>query len=592
MNLSRYLQGFALCAIVALTLGCNALDLTPKDKLTDKSYWSKVEDLELYANGLYDFLPGPTAWGDNTSDNFIPSSPQDLLFDNLSVSNYSWGWGWNDVYRCNYMLERVDRVKGNPDEIHRFKAEGRFFRALIYYSKIQRYGDVPWYDKSLTPADEEALMKPRDKWDVVLSHIIEDLQYAVDSLPQKNAVPSGRLHKDAAKAQLARVCLYYGTYMKYHKVSGTGAINSTALLEKAAELTKDIIASGRYEIVKGSDQGASQKPYDGYPLSYSNQFTQEDLTTNKENILARHFTMGLVTHEVGRGAGGNGTGLSKDFVESFLMKDGTPIHNEGSGYMGDEDQEHEFANRDPRIYQIIDNAHKPYLVTASGERSVNKVANVNNTEGVTGYPCVKFHSSDPKQAEAKSTSYDWFVYRYAEVLLIHAEAMAELGRCTQEVLDITINKLRDRVDMAHLSTSPVADAKPLNYGYDLDPLLYEIRRERRIELVAEDFRMDDIIRWNATQLLANPKTRLGIRITPTVEARYKAVSVTFGNDGRPVASYDGNRYLNPYPGKDINDPARVWAKGDRRWFAPLPKDQLVLNPNLTQNPGWEGVSAK
>lgn len=77
-----------------------------------------------------------------------------------------------------------------------------------------------------------------------------------------------------------------------------------------------------------------------------------------------------------------------------------------------------------------------------------------------------------------------------------------------------------------------------------------------------------------------------------MEARYKAVSVTFGNDGRPVASYDGKIYLNPYPGKDINDPARVWAKGDRRWFAPLPKDQLVLNPNLTQNPGWEGVSAK
>lgn len=594
--MSKYcITTYGLVAALALAVlslaGCDALNLSPKDRLTDKNYWTKVEDLRLYVNGLYDYLPGPTAFGDNVSDNFVSSSPSPLLFDNLTLTDYSDGWQWHDVYRCNYMLERADRVSGVPDEIHQYKAEALFFRSLIYYSKVRTYGDVPWYEKSLTPADEEELMRPRDDRNLVLSHIISDLEYAIDSLPDKSRVPAGRLHKDAARAQLARVCLYYGTYMKYHGEQGSGEISSEALLRKAAQVSKDIIDTGRYEIVQGSDQGASQNHFEGYPLYYSNQFTQEDLTANKENILARHYTLGLVTQEIGRGVGNNGTGLSKDFVESFLMKDGTPIHNAGSGYKGDDTPADEFANRDPRIYQIIDNPHKPYIITSAGEVSVNKHGSVTNNGGVTGYPCVKFRSADPAQAEARSSTYDWFVYRYAEVLLIHAEAMAELGLCTQEVLDRTINQLRDRVEMAHLTVSPVADAKPIDYGYEISPLLYEIRRERRIELVAEDFRLDDLKRWNATRLLANPLTRLGIRITPAVREMYREDNITFGGEGRSTIEYRGATYLNPYPGKELNDPKREWGKSDRRWLQPIPKEQLLLNPHLTQNPGWEGVSA-
>ncbi len=583
-----------LCLILLLSAwgtGCDLIDMSPKGVITDKSYWSKVEDLELYANGLYGYLPRPTAHGDEGSDNFVKNNKVAILFDNMNQESASGGWSWGDIGSCNYFLQRVGNVKGDEKEINKYTAEVRFFRGLLYYNKIKRYGDVPWYETDLKTNDEELLTKPRDKRDEVLGKIIEDMEYAIRWLPEKENAVLGRLHKDAARTQLARICLYYGTYMKYHGQSGSGDLTPNNLLKKVVKLTDDIMATGRYEIVQGSDQGCDQLSFPDYPLYYSNQFTQRDLSTNKENILARYYTEGVLTHETGRQVGENGVGLSKDFVESFLMKDGTPIYNPESGYKGDENLGDEFVDRDPRIYQIIDNPHKPYRVK-NGERYVNELPSVDNVRGVTGYPCVKYRSANEKQENARNTYYDWFIYRYAEVLLMNAEAHAELGSCTQPILDKTINKLRDRVEMAHLTVNPTVDAAPVNYGYTISPLLYEIRRERRIELIAEGRRFDDLQRWNAMTLLENPKTMLGIRITPSVREAYKKANTTFGPDARPTIEYQGKTYLYQYPGTSLQNNGRKWTKDDKRWLFPIPKDQLILNRNLTQNPGWEGVSGK
>ena len=203
--------------------------------------------------------------------------------------------------------------------------------------------------------------------------------------------------------------------------------------------------------------------------------------------------------------------------------------------------------------------------------------------GVTGYPCTKFHSADETQWQARNTSYDWFIYRYAEVLLINAEANAELGTCTQDVLDKTINQLRASVDMAHLTVAPVAAQKPINYGYALSNLLYEIRRERRIELVGEGFRMDDLKRWNAMKLLENPLTTLGIRVTDKVKEQYNEI---YAFDSSNTRVYNGKTYLRIYAESYDDAAGRKWSDNDRRWLYPLPIDQLALNKNLTQNPGW------
>ena len=171
----------------------------------------------------------------------------------------------------------------------------------------------------------------------------------------------GRLHKDAARTQLARVCLYYGTYMKYHKETGSEGLTAEGLITKAKELTDEIINSGKYAIVKGTDAGAGTKSYEGYPLSYANQFVQEDLADNKEAIMVRFYETGILTHETGRQAGGNGMGLSKDFIESFLMKDGTPIYNQGSGYQGDEELETEIAIERNTWFHLGANSNQQFI---------------------------------------------------------------------------------------------------------------------------------------------------------------------------------------------------------------------------------------
>lgn len=580
MKLKNILLYIAIAGIFA---SCSVTDKTPIDSLTDASYWKTVQDLKLYANGFYNNLDAPSVTKDNTSDNCVTTNYNTWLFNESTIPSSGGGWDWGNIRNCNFFLQRYNKVSGTEEDINQYVAEVRFFRALDYFGKIKSFGDVPWYEKDLKTTDTEELYKGRDSRDFVLGKVIEDLEFAIKWLPDFGKQEKGRLTKDAARTQLARVCLYYGTYNKYHNISGTPS--SDELLRKAVALTDEIIKSGNYEIVKGSDAGCGQQAYEEYPLNYSNQFIQLDLSQNKEVILARYYEEGVLTHETGRQAGSLGTGLSKDFVESFLCKDGLPI-SVSKLYKGDATLEDEFVNRDPRMYQIIDNKNKPYLVI-NGTKQVNPFPDVNANSAVTGYPCIKYHSPLSAQAEARQTTYDWFVYRYAEVLLINAEAHAELGSCTQDVLDKTINLLRARVDMPNMTVNPVQDVKPIDYGYNVSTLIYEIRRERRIELVSEGHRYDDLVRWNAMKVLENPKTMFGIRITDDVKKLYEGTVEFGGETGRPVITYEGNTYLYQYAAtKALNDAGRKWSKDDKRWFSPLPTDQLTLNKNLKQNNGW------
>src|SRR5690606_12496002 len=148
-------------------------------------------------------------------------------------------------------------------------------------------------------------------------------------------------------------------------------------------------------------------------------------------------------------------------------------------------------------------------------------------------------------------------YRYGVVLVAYAEAKAELGECTQEVLDQSINLLRDRVGMAHLMVDVgFVDPDWPNWEVPVTPLLNEIRRERRIETVSESKRWDDLVRWKAGKLLENPKTIMGAR--------------------NPE---EDNEYWVQYPGS-----VRTW--NDKYYLRPIPTQELALNTNFTQNPGW------
>jgi len=563
---------------------CDITDISPKDSLTDESFWTKPADLKSFANNFYTNLPAP---GDleSQSDNIVTNNYNSYLFNESIVPTTTSGtnWSWTNIRACNFFLTRYQKVTGTEEEINKYVAEVRFFRSLDYFTKVKSFGDVPYYDRDLQTNDEDLLYKARDSRDLVVGKIIEDLEYAAQWLPSPDQAEEGRLHKYAALTQLSRVCLYEGTWKKYHNAAA-GTLSSEALLRKAAQACETIINSGLYSIVRGDDAGCGQSPFEGYPLYYGNLFVQESLTSNPECILPRIYVVDVVMHGYGRGGGENGMGLSKDFIESYLCKDGKPIST-SELYQGDETLEKEITNRDPRMYQVVANEHKPYYIV-NGEKQLYGLENsIVPNRAVTGYANIKYHSPLPVQAEANKSTFDWFIYRYAEVLLNYAEAKAELGECTQDVLDKTINKLRDRVEMPHLTTTPEADPQAVNYGYSISPLLYEIRRERRVELIAEGFRWDDIIRWKAGKLFENPKTFLGIRVTPEVIANFP--DGTFGGEsGVQTIDYNGKEYLRIYKAKALDDAGRKWGDNDKRYLYPLPLEEITLNPNLVQNPGW------
>lgn len=210
----------------------------------------------------------------------------------------------------------------------------------------------------------------------------------------------------------------------------------------------------------------------------------------------------------------------------------------------------------------------------------------------------KFRNPIPERNEADQGIYDMYVFRYAEVLLIDAEAKAELGTINQNDLDKTINRLRARLDnpelpdgkMARLSMNPPKDPNSVTitgdprYGYEVSPLIYEIRRERRIELAFEGFRWDDIVRWKAGKLIENPKTVYGIVAGDDVQEQYNDYfdsDVFSGVNTTSISDWDGEvkKLIAPYSS------IRKW--GDKLYLHPIPKKQISLsNGNLEQNPGW------
>lgn len=581
------LKYLALAGLLGFTACDDVIDLKPLDSFTDESYWTSVDDLRNYANRFYTNLAAPSSTYDEQSDNRVPANYDAWLYNEYTLDRAG-DWNWENIRNLNFFMNRYQRVVASEADINAQVAVIRFFRALDYFGKIKSYGDVPWYEKDLTDGDTEELFKPRDSRDFVLGKVIEDLEFAIQWLPEKNAAVKGALHKDAARTQLSRVCLYYGTFKKYHNVGGTPS--SQDLLQKAASNALAVMNTGSYAIVQGADNGCGMVSFEGYPMYYQNQFVQEDLDGNKEAILYREYKDGVLMHQTGRQDAA--PGFSKDFIESFLCKDGQPIAISDL-YQGDETLDIELTDRDPRLYQIVDNVKRPWAVQADGTIELHRSAfdlnasapDVSASKSVTGYLNTKHLSADPTQWVASSTTYDFMVYRYAEVLLNYAEAMYELDQMSQDVLDKTINVIRDRVGMPHLTMSVgFTDPNWPNYGYEVAPLLQEIRRERRIELVAEGFRYDDIIRWKAVKLFENPKTVLGMRVTDKVISLYQ--EGTFGGDkGRALVEYEGKTYIRPYS-KDLNDAGRKWSADDKRFLNPISKNVMLINPNITQNPGW------
>lgn len=584
----------SLIVIVAGLSSCDVTNEFPTDSFTDENYWTSTKNLELYANGFYGNLGGADSHLDEGTDVRATMTINDFLAGNSVVPQTDKKWNWENMRSINHFLSNYHKVVGDASVINQYVGEVRFFRALDYFGKIKYFGDVPWYNVTMQLSDTALIYKKRDPRSLIVDSIVADLEFACKHIPEPSKVASGRLHKYVAYQQLARVCLHEGTLEKYSTGAGQNE-RSTVLLKKAADAAKYIMDNGGYDLA--GLKFFSPQVDEHHPLYYAALFSQtEDISSSKECILARVYAPGLVVNSLSRDMEGPGSGMTKIMVNQYLCLDGKPIGTSGE-YKGDETLSQEILNRDRRLYQTIQCEYLPYRYLVEQD----SIALPNNPPIIasglpTGMNVMKFHTPDPEQYTlAYSAHVQWFLYRYAEVLLIYAEARAELGELTQADVDITINKLRERagvvsLDINHITPTP--SQYKMDYGYDISDLMYEIRRERLVELYAEGFRWDDICRWRAGKLCASPLSVYGITVSDETRKQYDAMYGTavsphvFDIDGGNVATanYNGKRYVKLYS-TIVDGKGYTW--NDKLYLRPLPTEELSLNPNLIQNVGWE-----
>lgn len=518
--------------------------------------------------------------------------------NNRTVPASGGGWTWTDLRKMNTLLAYVHQCS-DENAVVKYTALTRFFRAFFYFEKVKRFGDVPWYDVELGSADE-ALYKPRDSRELVMTKMIEDIDYAIDNLPTREEESSSpfRVNRWAALALKAQFCLYEGTYRKYHDLKLEGN-DYTYYLDLAAKAAGEIINDGPYKLYST-----------GHPESdYLNLFAAEDANPD-EYILAIKFDYSLAIHHNANGHTLVPTqgrpGLTRKMVNMYLMKDGSRFTDQ-PGWQEMSFLE-ETKDRDPRLAQSI----RTPGYTRIGETTVLPP---DLSVTVTGYQPIKFvqeptASGGQVDRNDRNTN-DLPVYRYAEVLLNYAEAKAELGTLTQEDLDISVNLLRDRVGMndAHLNMA-AANANPDRYlsaketGYpnvsgSNKGVILEIRRERAVELNQEGFRFDDLVRWKAGACIdqdiygmyfagageydlsgdGNPDVILYNKGTAKPEAGSGVLVYEIGKDILLTGSNSGYVYSH----KNI---VRNGFNEERDYLYPIPINERSLNPNLTQNPGW------
>ncbi|HEY9197092.1 MAG TPA: RagB/SusD family nutrient uptake outer membrane protein [Mucilaginibacter sp.] len=525
------------------------LNRTPLSDISPQNFFKNETDLQIYCNQYYSTLRVQSLVNaDDDSDDKANASVNSFLAGTYVVPTTGGGWDFGFIRTCNFFLANYSKAAISNDRKNIYVGETLFFRANDFWEKVKRYGDVPYINRYITDTSKSALYGTRMPHKQVMDSVLKDLNFAVAHLPVD--AEDGRLNKYAALALKARVCLWEGTWRKYF-----GAGDEAVFLQQAVDAAEQIINSGNFDIYSTGDTQAD----------YYNLFIQDELKGNPEAIMPMRYITTVLTNNFDRQLGEAGDGYSKDFARAFLCKDGLPT-SLSPLYKGDNTPDDEATNRDPRYKQEIATRGFDFL---NGD--IITLPRIGTSVTSTGYQPIKGRSSSLAAWNAGQSTYDVFIFRYAETLLIEAEAKAELGVCTQTVLDQTINKLRDRVGMPHMIIANLVKDPKSDFPA-LPVLIDEIRRERRIELASEGFRFDDLHRWHAGTLINNPETALGMKLTPALRAEYPADQVS----GIVV---DANNYIRVYPGF-----TRTW--NDKMYLYPLPIQDLTLNPNLKQNSGW------
>lgn len=582
---------------IMLFSSCNDdfLERAPIVNISDVNFWNSKNDLQMYVNSFYNnssLLPSYNGWGtvgpygvdaDKGSDCQILPNYDTGVNGEGTVPSSGGGWStsdWSLLRRINYFLDNYKRVNAEWDQIKQYVGEVYFFRTLFYFDKLCTFGNLPWISTTLND-DSEILYEGRTSRNIIVENMMSDMDKAIEYLPIRGAY-TGRLTKEVAMLLQARVALYEGTWEKYHALKNTpfkvNGQDGSKFIKKAADVTDALMnlaeSKGTTALVDGKNEG------------YSELFGQRDYSNNKEVLLWRGFSEedNITTHWGGYYYG-YGRGITKSLVDSYLCIDGKPIAV-SKLYQQDKTLKDLVANRDPRLNQtmFVDDGKHIFFKEDMSTFKTPAFEGVVSNSCPTGYQLYKGFNHNYIECINSRSLIGVIYFRYAEALLINAEAKAELGTITQNDIDKTINALRKRVGMHNGLLDMNNITKDPNWEFkSISPLLNEIRRERKVELACEGFRMDDIFRWAAAdELLVGKKPKGAYK---DQWKNYPGASSAFLS-AWSVLKVDENGYIDPFKGYPAMDKGYQFNV-NRDYLSPLPTEELTINPALKQNPGWE-----
>lgn len=555
---------------VATAASCDSiLNKSQLDSFEDGNFWSGEGNVESYANTFFNEFLGYGNGGGSGSfyfptlnDNQAGSSFRDWNYSNYTVTNGSWTSGYQEIRRANIMIDRVGKMSLSDAQKKHWTGVARLMRGLEYYWLVRQFGDVPLVKTELKTNSPELYAERTDR-DEVMDFVLEDLDAAIDGITSSSHVSWS---KDLAYAVKSEICLYEGTFCRYRsatdKQKAPDETRAKKYLEECKKTSAAIMGNSAYKL----------------SADYNSNYNSIDLGANTEMILYKHYVKDMMHHSLVdyTCSSTEMSGMNKDAFDSYLFVDGLPKSatskdKSDAGVLdgGIIDISNVLSVRDPRLGKVID-SRLGYTSNEGFKRYSDRKDGMLMTSS-TGYTVSKFDTKDLDQGYRDQTSKNYTdapIYWLSVIYLNYAEACAELGNCTQNDLDISVNLLRDRVGMPHMTLSPAADAdNDMNVGN----LIWEVRRERRVELMFDnDFRFWDLVRWHQLDKLdssKNPDIMLGANVSADTAIDTKATS----KKGDYIdASRNGSRKYEA-----------------KYYLYPIPTSQILLNKNLSQNPGWE-----
>ena len=560
---------------IVLFTSCDLLNNDPYDSFTKGNFFTSETNVEMYTNYFYNEWSAYGTGGasgdfyfNTLNDNQAVTGLTTWSFKNVPATDGTWSACYTEIRRANILLENIEGVPFQKESTKQYYiALARLYRGWQHFCLVRKFGDCYWVDKTLTKADEDVLYGPRQNRNLVMDNLVADIQFAVENMGDKNASSRTAYNVHVANAIKSRVCLYEGTYAKYHLKDNARA---EKYLNLAIEASEALINGGQFALTPGAE---------GYRANYNSL----DLAGNTEMILYKKYVLGVLPHATQDYCCGSTQvkGLSRSAFNAYLMADGSLPTGDDKGRLGTAEEGVNAGKpviidlveaRDPRLGQQIDS----YLAYVGNGRvryeGMPGQETAAESTSSTGYGITKFDEPATPSQYRQATNgneTDGPIFWLAEIVLNAAEAYAELGNQAQAAK--YVNMLRARAGMPDLKLQ--GDAKN-NMG--VSDLIWEVRRERRVELMFDlNDRYWSLIRWHQLDKLDTqkyPEQTQGawIESAEAWKVDLKSVVLTEGDHGYIECRTKDHRIFE-----------------EKHYLAPIPSGQATLNPQIGQNPGWE-----